>query len=49
MNSIEIYQHPYVDIFTSFKVIEWTSSQKEGDVTEVFDKQVAKNVLKISG
>ena len=49
MKGIEIYQHPFVDVFGQFKVTEWATSQKEGDVSEVFDKQVAKNVLKIAG
>jgi len=38
-----------VDVIQAFKVLEWTASQKEGDVSEVYDKQLSKNVLKISG
>jgi hypothetical protein len=45
----ELYQHPYVDIFAAFKVNESKKSLKEGDVSETFDKQLAKNVLKITG
>jgi len=26
MNNIEIYQHPFVDVFQAFKVTEWTLS-----------------------
>ena len=49
MNQIPIYQHPFVDVFKATKITEWTYGQKEGDVTEVYDKQLAKNVIKVSG
>ena len=50
MNQIPIYQHPFVDVFKATKLTEWGQySQKEGDVTEVYDKQLAKNVIKVSG
>ena len=49
MNQIPAYQHPVVDVFKVTKLTEWQSSQKEGDVTEVYDKQLAKNVIKVSG
>jgi hypothetical protein len=38
-----------VDVFAEFKVLDFDSSAKEGDVTQIYDKQVAKNVVKISG
>jgi hypothetical protein len=38
-----------VDVFRATKLTEWQTSQKEGDVTEVYDKQLTKNVIKISG
>lgn len=38
MNQIEIYQHPYVDVLQAFKVTDFATSAKEGDVTEVYDK-----------
>ncbi len=49
MNSIPIYQHPFVDVFKATKLTEWQFGHKEGDVTEVYDKELAKNVLKING
>ena len=51
MNQIPIYQHPFVDVFKSTKITEWQTNlgQKEGDVTEVYDKELAKNVIKVSG
>lgn len=49
MNQIPAYQHPFVDVFKVTKLTEWQSSQKEGEVTEVYDKQLAKNVVKVSG
>lgn len=49
MNSIPIYQHPFVDVFKATKLTEWDTAQKEGDVTEVYDKTLAKNVIKVSG
>ncbi len=36
-------------MFKATKLTEWQLSHKEGDVTEVYDKELAKNVLKISG
>jgi len=32
MNKIEIYQHPFVDVFKVTRLTEWTSCHKEGDV-----------------
>ena len=49
MNQIPIYQHPFVDVFKATKLTEWQTAQKEGDVTEVYDKTLAKNVIKVSG
>lgn len=49
MNQIPLYQHPYVDVFKTTKINEWTLAQKEGDVTEVYDKELAKNVIKVAG
>eukprot|EP00347_Sterkiella_histriomuscorum_P023802 403333335 len=49
MNKIPIYQHPFVDVFKSIKLTEWQLGHKEGDVTEVYDKELAKNVIKING
>ena len=48
MNSIQIYQHPFVDVFKSLKVLDWVQSHKEGDVTDnVWDKDLAKNFIRI--
>ena len=49
MNQIPAYQHPFVEVFKITKLTEWQNSQKEGDVTKVYDKQLAKNVIKVSG
>jgi hypothetical protein len=49
MNQIPIYQHPFVDVFKATKLTEWQLGHKEGDVTEVYDKTLAKNVIKIGG
>ena len=49
MNSIQLYQNPYVDVFSAFKLTEWKLAQKEGDVTTQFDKGLSKNVLSMSG
>ena len=49
MNKIPIYQHPFVDVFKIIKLTEWTLAQKEGDVQEIYDTELAKNVIKISG
>lgn len=31
------------------KLNDWSLAQKEGDVTEVYDKELAKNVIKVTG
>ena len=49
MNQIPIYQHPFVDVFKITKIAEWSLTQKEGDVTELFDKELAKNIISIRG
>jgi hypothetical protein len=49
MNQIPIYQHPFVDVFKTANLTEWQTAQKEGDVTEVYDKILAKNVIKVAG
>lgn len=49
MNQIGFYQHPFFDVFTGTKLILWKTAQKEGDVQEVWNAQLAKNVLKIGG
>ena len=49
MNQIPIYQHPFVDVFKATKLTDWALGNKEGDVTEIYDKELAKNVLKVSG
>lgn len=49
MNQIPIYQHPFVDVFKATKLTEWTLSCKEGDVTEIYDKELSKNVIKVNG
>lgn len=49
MNQIPIYQHPFVDVFKATKLNEWSLAHKEGDVTEIYDKDLAKNVIKING
>ena len=38
-----------MDVFKTTKLNEWTLGQKEGDVTEVYDKELAKNIFKIGG
>ena len=47
MNSIQIYQNPYVDVFSAFKLTEWKLALEKGDITESFDKQLSKNVISI--
>jgi hypothetical protein len=49
MNSIQIYQNPYVDVFGAFKLTEWKMACKEGEVTVEFDKSLGKNVVQIQG
>jgi len=38
-----------VDVFKATKLNKWSYSHKEGDVTEIYDKNLAKNVIKVSG
>ena len=49
MNDIAIYQHPFADVFLLTKLTTWKTCDKQGEVSEVYDKQLAKNVLKIAG
>lgn len=50
LNSIPIYQHPYVDVFKAVKLTEWQTAHKEGDVQgAVWDKQLAKSFVRIQG
>ena len=49
MNQIPLYQHPFVDIFKTSKLTEWQLAHKEGDVNEIYDKTLAKNVIKVNG
>ena len=47
MNCIPTYQFPFVDVFKLCKVFE--SIEKQGVVSESFDKIINKKVLKLSG
>lgn len=38
-----------MDVFKVTKLAEWNTCQKEGDVEQLYDKSLAKNVLKIGG
>jgi len=50
MNQIQIYQHPFVDVFKVAKLSEWVTCHKEGDVQDqVWDKELAKNYVRIQG
>lgn len=49
MNKIPLYQHPFVDIFKAFKLLEWKNSEKSGDVTDTIDKTIGKKVLQLVG
>ena len=40
---------PFVDVFKYWDVTQWKKSQKVGDVTQVMDKVIRKNTLRISG
>ena len=47
MNSVEVYQHPFVDAFKATKLTEWSLGAKKGDVTSTFDSRLAKTVIHI--
>lgn len=49
MNSIPLYQHPFVDIFKSFQLTQWKQAEKSGDVTEVVDKAIGKKAIQLIG
>lgn len=49
MNKIQLWQHPFVDVFKFMHISDWKLCHKEGEVTEALDKTLAKKVLKISG
>ena len=38
-----------MDVFKITKLNEWTLGHKEGNVEEVYNKELAKNVFKVAG
>lgn len=38
-----------MDVFKATKLTEWTLASKEGDVTDVYDKELTKNVISVNG
>lgn len=44
-----LYQHPFVDVFSKFKLFEDSQITKEGDVTQTIDKKLGKKIYKIQG
>jgi len=48
-SKIPLYQHPFIDIFKVFQVLDWKNSLKTGEVTECIDKTINKQVLTLKG
>jgi WD repeat-containing protein 90 len=47
-----LWQHPYVDVFKHFKVTpnsDWRQNKKQGDVQEIFAKEIGRKALAIQG
>jgi WD40 repeat protein len=49
MNKIQLWQHPFVDVFKFMHIHDWKLCSKEGEVDETLDKLLTKKVLKITG
>ena len=49
MNKLQLWQHPFVDLFKYVHLQDWMLGQKEGDVTEGMDKSLGKRVFKLVG
>lgn len=47
-----LWQHPYVDLFKHFKVApnsDWRQNKKQGDVQEIFAKEIGRKAFAIQG
>lgn len=49
MNKLQLWQHPFVDLFKYVHLADWMLAQKEGDVTEGMDKLLGKRVFVLVG
>lgn len=49
MKGGQLWQHPFVDVFKYVSISEWRQCAKEGDVTELIDKNIGKKVFKLQG
>ena len=49
MKGVQLWQHPYVDVFKYTAIQEWRQCSKEGDVSELIDKTLGKKVFKLQG
>ena len=49
MKGVQVWQHPFVDIFKYCGISEWRQCQKEGDVSESIDKTIGKKIFKLQG
>lgn len=49
MNKLQVWQHPFVDLFKYVHLSDWMLAQKEGDVTEGMDKFLGKRVFMLVG
>lgn len=49
MKGVQLWQHPYVDVFKYVSLSEWRQGVKEGDVSEIIDKTLGKKVFKLQG
>ena len=49
MKGVQLWQHPFVDVFKYAGISEWRQCQKEGDVSEIIDKIIGKKVYRLQG
>lgn len=47
--SKSLWQHPFVDVFKLVNIAEWRVARREGEVSELLDKTIAKRVYRIWG
>ena len=49
MNKLQLWQHPFVDVFKYVHLSDWSLAHKEGDITDSIDKLLSKKVYTLSG
>lgn len=49
MNRVEIWQHPFVDVFKFTNISDWKLTHKEGEVLEEIDRIIGRKIFHLQG